>query len=121
MRQSLHACPESLRETPPRTAGGGPLKKILVRPSTRLAMALAMRHNAAMAAREVRAEISSMTGAPSDEEAAAVVAALEQMLRDATPLGMEPEIRREPWLDAALVEGVSRGFVEHLPEPWINA
>lgn len=62
-----------------------------------------------------------MTGAPSDEEAAAVIAALEQMLRDVAPPSGEHEIRREPWLDAALLEGVSRGFVEHLPEPWINA
>lgn len=50
-----------------------------------------------------------------------MIAALEQMLRDVAPASGEHEIRREPWLDAALLEGVSRGFVEHLPEPWINA
>lgn len=62
-----------------------------------------------------------MTGAPCDEEAAAVVAALEQLLRDVAPASVGHEVRREPWLETALQEGVDRGFAEHLPEPWINA
>ena len=42
------------------------------------------------------------------EEAAAVVAALEQFMRTGSPLAAEPEPVRSAWLAAALQEGVAR-------------
>jgi hypothetical protein len=44
----------------------------------------------------------------SPEEAAAVIAAIEQFMRDtAPPLASEPE-KPSPWVRAALLEGVER-------------
>ncbi len=44
----------------------------------------------------------------SAEEAAAVVAALEQFMRDTAPARTPPPVRRSPWLETALREGVNR-------------
>jgi hypothetical protein len=51
----------------------------------------------------------------SEEEAAAVVAALERFMRDTAP-APAPEPARSPWHEAALQEGVSRA--PELPAPW---
>ena len=46
---------------------------------------------------------------PSPEEAAAVIAALEQFLRDTAPvIAVSPGPQLSAWKRAALVEGVSR-------------
>jgi hypothetical protein len=50
------------------------------------------------------------------EEAAAVVAALERFMRETAPPPAPPSPRRNPWLDAALREGVSRQ--PSAPPPW---
>jgi hypothetical protein len=50
------------------------------------------------------------------EEAAAVVAALEQFMRATAPTPVPPAPRRNPWQLAALHEGVSRE--PQLPAPW---
>jgi hypothetical protein len=54
-------------------------------------------------------ETSRFSGDPAPEETAAVIAALEQFLRDTTPavvVAAEPAI--SPWKRAGLAEGVSR-------------
>ncbi len=48
-----------------------------------------------------------LNGAPSPEEAAAAIAAVEQFLRETAPSGVEADTAaRSPWLTAALREGV---------------
>jgi hypothetical protein len=51
----------------------------------------------------------------SEEEAAAIVAALEQFMRQTAPVPVAPPHRRNPWQLAALHEGVSREPVSPLP------
>jgi len=51
------------------------------------------------------------------EEAAAVVAALEQFMRATAPPRVAPAPAENPWRLAALREGVSRQ--PELPAPWI--
>ena len=55
-------------------------------------------------------------GSASPEEAAAIAAAIEQFLRDTAPPPQPNETAINPWLRAALLEGVG------LPEnaaPWL--
>jgi hypothetical protein len=52
-------------------------------------------------------EISRFSPAPSPEEAAAVVAAIEQFTRDTAPV-LAPAPSVSPWKRAALIEGVTR-------------
>jgi hypothetical protein len=51
----------------------------------------------------------------SPEEAAAVVAALERFMRETAPPAAPPAPRRNPWLEAALHEGVAREPMRPLP------
>jgi hypothetical protein len=44
----------------------------------------------------------------SPEEAAAVIAAIEQFLRDTAPPAAPPEVQENPWIRAARLEGVDR-------------
>jgi hypothetical protein len=53
----------------------------------------------------------------SPEEAAAVVAALELFMRATAPAPAPPAMKRDPWQQAALNEGVARQPGE--PLPWI--
>jgi hypothetical protein len=52
----------------------------------------------------------------SAEEAAAVVAALEQFMRETAPARLAPEAAPSPWRQAALREGVARR--PDVPAPW---
>ncbi len=55
-----------------------------------------------------RPQLQIVAPGAAPEEAAAVVAALEQFLRDTTPpLAAEPE-RANPWLRASLLESTGR-------------
>jgi hypothetical protein len=56
----------------------------------------------------------------SAEEAAAVVAALEQFIRATAPCAPPPAQGQDPWRRAALLEGVEREGQGDLPDPWIN-
>jgi hypothetical protein len=57
--------------------------------------------------RRPRLELHGSSASP--EEAAAVIAAVEQFLRDtAPPLAAETAPRTSPWVDAARLEGVER-------------
>ena len=52
----------------------------------------------------------------SDEEAAAVVAALERFMRETAPRPAPPAPTRNPWQQAALREGIMRE--PQAPPPW---
>ena len=55
-----------------------------------------------------RPELSIVAPGASAEEAAAVVAALERFMRDTAPAPVAEPVRRAPWLEASLREGVAR-------------
>jgi hypothetical protein len=63
-----------------------------------------------------RPKLTIVAPTASDEEAAAVVAALEQFMRETAPPLLPPAPRRNPWQQAALYEGVDRAPSE--PAPW---
>jgi hypothetical protein len=59
--------------------------------------------------------------AASNEEAAAVVAALERFMRaTASAHGTNDGEALDPWRRAALLEGVSREDPGDVSDPWIN-
>ena len=55
-----------------------------------------------------RPQLKIVAPGASPEEAAAVVAALEQFLRDTTPPLAAVEERQSPWLRASLLENTGR-------------
>ncbi|MHB1469756.1 MAG: hypothetical protein ACYCU0_06410 [Solirubrobacteraceae bacterium] len=59
-------------------------------------------------------------GAPSDEETAAAIAALESLLRETA--GAPTRAFRQPdrWLQTALLDGVERDASGESWEPWIK-
>jgi hypothetical protein len=63
-----------------------------------------------------RPKLSIVAPTASPEEAAAVVAALERVMRETAPRPAPREPKRNPWQQAALVEGVSRE--PRFPAPW---
>ncbi|HEY5192295.1 MAG TPA: hypothetical protein VIJ39_00310 [Solirubrobacteraceae bacterium] len=59
----------------------------------------------------------------SPAQAAAIVAALERFMRDTTPRLAPPPEQMDPWLRAAMLEGVARDIGSRPPDepdPWIN-
>jgi hypothetical protein len=67
-----------------------------------------------MVNRRPKLEIVAPSASP--EEAAAVMAALEQFMRDTAPPAASVAPVRNPWQRAALFEGVGREADE--PSPW---
>jgi hypothetical protein len=63
-------------------------------------------------------ELISPTASP--EEAAAVVAALEQFMRATAPLGSPRTEEPDLWKRAAILEGLSRADSLDARDPWIN-
>ena len=63
-----------------------------------------------------RPRIELRTGAATPEEAAAIAAAIEQFLRDTAPAAAPEGDGMNPWLRAALYEGV--GYTADTPGPW---
>lgn len=57
--------------------------------------------------------------AASEAEAAAVIAAVEQFLRETTPAAAPAQDRQDPWLRAALLEQTGRE--PDGPTPWGDA
>lgn len=70
--------------------------------------------------RPPRPEISVISPTASEEEAAAIAAALEQFLADTAPAPSVEGPRISPWQRAALYEGVlaKRGFVDPWGDEW---
>ena len=64
-----------------------------------------------------RPNLSIVAPGASDEEAAAVVAALQRFMRETAPRSALSHQRRNPWQQAALREAVARQ-PELLP-PWV--
>jgi hypothetical protein len=65
----------------------------------------------------------SASPSASPAEAAAIVAALERFMRDTAPVVAPQPQALDPWLSAAMLEGVSRqiyGSRPPQPEPWLN-
>ena len=67
-----------------------------------------------------RPELKLIAPSASPEEAAAVVAALEQFMRATAPVPVATEEAIDPWRRAALLEGVAREHQADMPDPWIN-
>jgi hypothetical protein len=67
-----------------------------------------------------RPRIELFAPSASAEEAAAVVAALEQFMRATAPVPAPPLEAVDPWRRAAIIEGVSREIPPEMPDPWIN-
>ncbi len=61
--------------------------------------------------RRPRLELRGASATP--EEAAAVMAAVEQFLRDTTPPPASEGAQESPWVRAARLEGVDREPVRH--------
>ena len=57
--------------------------------------------------------------APTAEEAAAIVAAIERFMRATAPRGRPPALE-DPWRRAAILEGVERELGGDALDPWIN-
>jgi hypothetical protein len=55
-----------------------------------------------------RPKLELVTPAPSPEEAAAVIAAVERFLRDYTPVLVAPAPKRNAWQRAAILEATGR-------------
>jgi hypothetical protein len=71
-----------------------------------------------------RPKLELIAPAASPAEAAAVVAALERFMRDTAPrIAPSPE-SVDPWLRAAMLEGVARDVYGSRPpdepDPWLN-
>jgi len=64
--------------------------------------------SARVAAVDSAHEIRSVTPAASDEEAAAIVAAIEQFMRQTAPAAVKAGPKLPAWQRAALHEGVNR-------------
>jgi hypothetical protein len=60
----------------------------------------------------------------SPEEAAAIVATIERFMRATAPAPAPAPNGLDPWLRAAILEGVARangsGTSSDMPDPWIN-
>jgi hypothetical protein len=63
-----------------------------------------------------RPALTIVAPSASPEEAAAVIAAVEQFMRDTAPPVAPPRPRANPWQRAALLEGTGREPDE--PSPW---
>lgn len=63
-----------------------------------------------------RPKLELLTTSATPEEAAAVVAAVEQFLRQTAPAPAPVQERQNPWLRAALMEQTGREPDE--PSPW---
>ena len=56
----------------------------------------------------------------SPEQAAAIAAAIERFRRATAQPGPAPAPATDPWLRAAILEGVSREHEGDFRDPWIN-
>lgn len=73
-----------------------------------------------MVERSQQIELHGLHGSATPAEAAAVVAALERFMRETAPVAPRAPEGLDPWLKAALLEGVSREIDLDVPDSWIN-
>jgi hypothetical protein len=69
--------------------------------------------------KDEKIEFPSSTS-PSPEDAAAITAALELFLHDTAIPGQTAPKGPDPWVRAAMLEGVMREEHADVPHPWIN-
>jgi hypothetical protein len=62
----------------------------------------------------------TLPSSASDEEAAAIAAAIERFTHDTAPVQAGGGDTADPWIRAAMLEGVSREEHGDVPHPWIN-
>jgi hypothetical protein len=67
-----------------------------------------------------RPKLELIAPAASPAEAAAIVAALERFMRDTAQRGARHAEGADPWVRAAMLEGVSRQGESDELDPWIN-
>jgi hypothetical protein len=67
-----------------------------------------------------RPQLKLIAPSASPAEAAAIVAALERFMRDTAPRMAPSSERVDPWMRAAMLEGVARDARADEPDPWIN-
>jgi hypothetical protein len=67
-----------------------------------------------------RPQLELIAPSASPAEAAAIVAALERFMRDTAPPKAPAAQAVDPWLRAAMLEGVARAGPADEPDPWIN-
>jgi hypothetical protein len=71
-----------------------------------------------------RPKLELIAPSASPTEAAAIVAALDRFMRDTAPRISPAAEAVDPWLRAAMLEGVARGIYGSRPtgepDPWIN-
>ena len=67
-----------------------------------------------------RIQLELIAPSASPEETAAIVTALERFMRATAPPAASVGENPEPWLRAAILEGVAREQESDMPNPWIN-
>ncbi len=67
-----------------------------------------------------RPQLELIAPSASPAEAAAIVAALERFMRDTAPHVAASAENMDPWLRAAMLEGVAREDRGSEPDPWLN-
>jgi hypothetical protein len=67
-----------------------------------------------------RPKLELIAPSASPAQAAAIVAALERFMRDTAPRLSPAREGLDPWLRAAMLEGVAREGLGDEPDPWIN-
>jgi hypothetical protein len=67
-----------------------------------------------------RPKLKLIAPSASPAEAAAIIAALERFMRDTAPPIMTAPKGPDPWVRAAMLEGVQREVGADVPDSWIN-
>jgi hypothetical protein len=67
-----------------------------------------------------RPQLKSIAPSASPAEAAAIVAGLERFVHDTAPRLAPAAEPLNPWLRAAMLEGVAREGLDIEPDPWLN-
>ena len=67
-----------------------------------------------------RPQLELIAPSASPSEAAAIVAALERFMRDTAPQPAPATEHLDPWLRAAMLEGVARAGPDDESDPWLN-
>jgi hypothetical protein len=67
-----------------------------------------------------RPHLELIAPSASPQEAAAIVVALERFMRDHAPALAPAAEPVDPWITAALNEGVAGAWSADEPDPWIN-